>query len=105
MCYRGGSKLEQYAPKQLPPIRMIDSAERIRKRIFISYRHVEPDQNVALCLASELAKLHEVFIDTGFQGGQVWSDLINSALAEADFVIALLSQAGVGPDGDMIAGE
>jgi DNA polymerase III delta prime subunit len=61
-------------------------------RIFISYKHVEPDQSLADDLASAIAKRHTVFIDTQIPLGKVWGDVIEEELGSADFLTALVSE-------------
>ena len=62
--------------------------------IFISYRHVEPDAALAVQVADALtADGHSVFIDTRIPPGREWGDLIEKELAEADWLIAIISQA------------
>ena len=62
--------------------------------IFISYRHVEPDAALAVQVADALtADGHSVFIDTRIPPGREWGDLIEEELAEADWLIAIISQA------------
>jgi DNA polymerase III delta prime subunit len=62
------------------------------RRIFISYRHVEPDATLARTLAASLPG-HEVFIDTEIPLGMEWGDVIEEKLGDADFLIALVSAA------------
>jgi hypothetical protein len=61
--------------------------------VFISYRHVHPDQGLALGLARALQSEHDVFIDAGLAGGQKWAEVIDHELTSADFLIALVSEA------------
>jgi len=53
-------------------------------RVFISYRHVDPDAIVAHRIAEALAA-HEVFIDANIQPGEEWGRLIDEHLDDADF--------------------
>jgi len=61
--------------------------------VFISYRHVQPDQALALRLAGALQIDHDVFIDAGLAPGQKWAEVIDQELAYADFLIVLVSEA------------
>lgn len=63
-------------------------------RVFISYRHVEPDSTVAAQLAASLEEAgHQVFIDTKIPLGTLWGEVIEANLGEADFLVALVSAA------------
>jgi TIR domain/NACHT domain len=62
------------------------------KRIFVSYRRVEPDQTVAHAVADALRQHNEVFIDTDILPGSEWSKEVEDALQETDFLIALVSE-------------
>jgi len=66
-------------------------------RVFVSYRHVDPDQVVAHEIARALAH-HEVFIDTNIRPGEDWGSLIDSHLEDADFLIAIVSEASARRD-------
>jgi hypothetical protein len=73
---------------------MSDQAKSIqqRKRLFISYRRVDPDQTVARQVANALRGLHEVFIDEEIPPGRDWGEYIDAALQTAEFLIAFLSE-------------
>jgi hypothetical protein len=64
--------------------------------VFVSYKHVDPDQTLAAQLAAVLAQRHTVFIDTQIPLGQEWAKWIDNSLDTADYVIALVSQQSVG---------
>jgi hypothetical protein len=66
-------------------------------RVFISYRHIDPDQAIAQQLAQALAH-HEIFIDTNIRPGEEWGSLIGTHLDGADFLIAIVSEASAGRD-------
>ncbi len=62
--------------------------------IFVSYRHAEPDAALAAQVADALtAEGHRVFIDTRIPPGREWGDIIQAELAEADWLIAVISEA------------
>src|SRR5215470_11989608 len=63
-----------------------------RRRLFISYRHVEPDQTVARQVADALGKQHAVFIDQKILPGYEWDSEIEGGLQTAEFFIAFLSE-------------
>jgi len=61
-------------------------------RIFISYRHQEPDSALAHAFAEALKSAgHEVFIDTGIRWGADWVKEIREHLDKSDFLLLLLS--------------
>ncbi len=62
-----------------------------RKHIFISYRHNDPDQAVALQIYQEFGKEHDVFIDQNIPVGTRWAERIEAELRQSDFHILLLS--------------
>ncbi len=62
-------------------------------RVFISYRHQEPDRALAHTFAGALEKAgHEVFIDSGIRWGTDWVKRIREALERTDFLLLLLSR-------------
>lgn len=64
-----------------------------RKRIFVSYRHVQPDEVVARAVAETLKQHHhDVFIDVNIRPGSEWGEDIEQALKKTDFLIAILSE-------------
>lgn len=65
-------------------------------KIFISYRHVEPDQSLARFLAESFQRSGlEVFIDTQMLTGTRWIDEIESQLRSSDFFVVLLSKESI----------
>jgi WD40 repeat protein len=64
-------------------------------RIFISYRHVEPDQTVAKFLHHYLSNLdHEVFYDKeGLTIGSLWDKEITNSVEHAQWFIPIVSLA------------
>lgn len=64
-------------------------------RIFISYKHTDPDQQLAAALHDALKGQHEVFIDTTLTVGMKWAERIENAIKQTDFLITLLSEASV----------
>jgi hypothetical protein len=73
----------------------IESSATVRRKIFISYCHVEPDQTVAWAAAERLALHHDVFIDRLIPPGSEWGEVIDTSMNEADFVIAFVSEKSV----------
>ena len=61
-------------------------------QVFISYKHVEPDQTLAVELADTIRKRHQVFIDSQIPLGKEWGDVIDERLGSADFLTALMSE-------------
>src|SRR5262245_40688840 len=65
-------------------------------KVFISYRHVEPDQNLAVALAANLkASGHSVFIDQQLLTGAKWVEEIDRHLRASDFLVVLLSKESI----------
>ena len=63
------------------------------KTIFVSYRHTQPDSELAHYLAETLTDHgHKVFIDSGIRWGRSWVEEIEQALKECDFLLLLLSK-------------
>ena len=64
-------------------------------RVFISYRHVEPDQTVARLLYHHLSDLdHDVFLDTkDIPIGAFWDKEISENVRRAEFFIPLVSSS------------
>jgi hypothetical protein len=68
-------------------------------QIFISYRHVKPDEELAASLKTFFASRgYETFIDTGIRIGEDWAAAIDRALRETDFFIVLLSEHSIVSD-------
>jgi DNA polymerase III delta prime subunit len=66
-------------------------------RVFISYRHAEPDRGIASQIADALRD-HEVFIDSRISPGGDWGELIEKHLGTADVLIAVTSEASAASD-------
>lgn len=65
-------------------------------KIFISYRHVEPDQSLAGFLVGHFRqKGLDVFIDTQMLTGTRWIVEIESQLRSSDFFVVLLSKDSI----------
>ncbi|HKQ75600.1 MAG TPA: AAA-like domain-containing protein [Blastocatellia bacterium] len=65
-------------------------------KVFISYRHVEPDQSLAVSLADELkASNLSVFIDQQILTGEKWVEEIERHLRSSDFLVVLLSKESI----------
>ncbi|MBN1558631.1 AAA-like domain-containing protein [candidate division KSB1 bacterium] len=61
-------------------------------RCFVSYRHVKPDEGLAVHLTQFLSdKQHEVFIDNQLLVGVRWTEAIDKQIRAAEFFIVLLS--------------
>lgn len=66
------------------------------KRVFISYRHVDPDEGIAQALHKTLARAgHQVFIDKRMSVGTEWAKEIDRELRRAEFFIVLLSAQSI----------
>ncbi|MGH8577204.1 MAG: toll/interleukin-1 receptor domain-containing protein [Gammaproteobacteria bacterium] len=64
--------------------------------VFISYRHVDPDQGLADELYRSLvARGHEVFIDKRISIGTEWAREIQQAIAKARFFVVVLSAESI----------
>ncbi|HKZ74294.1 MAG TPA: TIR domain-containing protein, partial [Steroidobacteraceae bacterium] len=69
------------------------------RRVFISYAHGDPDQQIARSLRARLEDDgHDVFLDDEIPPGAQWSDDIDGALATVEFFIVLLSARSVASD-------
>ncbi len=65
-------------------------------RVFISYRHVQPDEQIARTLEQALARArHAVFIDTGIEIGSEWARAIEALIRSAQFFVVLLSAESI----------
>lgn len=62
------------------------------KRIFVSYRSVEPDQTVARTVVEALKHEHEVFIAPDIRPGSDWGQSVEDALQRSNFLIAFISE-------------
>lgn len=73
-------------------------------KIFISYRHVKPDQELANFLHDFLtSKGHEVFFDKKIKAGFRWAQEIDEQIRSAEFFLVLTSKAAT--ESDMVRGE
>jgi hypothetical protein len=67
--------------------------------VFISYRHISPDQDLAARLANYLAKRRVThFLDTDIRLGQEWVKVIDRELRAAKSLIVLLSPDSIRSD-------
>jgi hypothetical protein len=68
-------------------------------RVFISYRHVEPDERIARGLEHALSLAgHAVFLDTKIEIGSAWGAAIEALIRSAQFFIVLLSAESIRSD-------
>jgi hypothetical protein len=68
-------------------------------KVFISYRHVEPDETLANRLASFLeTKDFDVFIDKKILTGQAWIEEIDRQIRKSQHFVALLSAESIRSD-------
>lgn len=64
--------------------------------VFISYRHVAPDQDLAHFIEQALKERGQrVFVDTQMLVGTRWVDEIERQLRTADFFVVLLSSESI----------
>ena len=69
------------------------------KRVFISYRHVKPDEDLALALEKALiANGCTVFVDHRMPLGMEWAAEIDRQLRAAEFFVVLLSAESIRSD-------
>ena len=69
------------------------------QRIFISYRHVKPDQDLAMVFEAELTGSGlQVFMDRNMMIGTKWAAEIDRQLKMADFFLVLLSEESIRSD-------
>lgn len=69
------------------------------KKVFISYRHVKPDEDLAKFLENYLMERgHEVFGYTQIPAGMKWPDEIQHRLETSDFFVVLLSEESIKSD-------
>ncbi len=65
-------------------------------KVFVSYRHVSPDQDLAHFLVRSLEEHgHEVFVDTRILMGARWSEEIDRQIRAAQFFLVLLSKESI----------
>lgn len=68
-------------------------------KVFISYRHVPPDEGLALDLCRSLEQAgFEVFVDQKILAGRRWVDEIRRQLGSADHFVVLLSAESIRSD-------
>jgi hypothetical protein len=69
------------------------------QRVFISYRHVKPDEDLALALEKALTRDGcQVFIDRNMVLGTEWATEIDRQLRAAAFFVVLLSAESIRSD-------
>jgi hypothetical protein len=69
------------------------------KRVFVSYRHVDPDQALAGAIVHHLkGHGHQIFVDTQMLIGTKWIDEIEQQIRLADYFIILLSKESIRSD-------
>jgi hypothetical protein len=74
----------------------IKQEQSLVPKVFISYRHVEPDQRLAVALADHLqASGFSVFIDQQMLTGTKWVEEIERQLRSSDFLVVLLSKESI----------
>lgn len=65
-------------------------------KVFISYKHVNPDQDLAFALENHLKEQsHDLFIDTQMLTGTKWVDEIEFQIRTSDFFVVLLSAESI----------
>jgi MinD-like ATPase involved in chromosome partitioning or flagellar assembly len=69
-----------------------------RAQLFISYIRAADDERLAREIYGELSRTHEVFFDQSLTVGVAWGTVIGEKLAQADFLIALISSSAVRSD-------
>jgi hypothetical protein len=68
-------------------------------KVFISYRHVDPDQRLAAELAAYLESASfQVFVDTKIKIGREWVEQIERELSSSQFFVVLLSADSIRSD-------
>lgn len=68
-------------------------------KVFISYRHVKPDQDLAHFLVNHLKeRSHDLFIDTQMLVGTEWGDEIERQIRASDFFVIFLSKESIRSD-------
>jgi hypothetical protein len=68
-------------------------------KVFVSYRHVAPDQDLAhhICICLQ-KRGHEPFIDTRLNVGQRWPEELDGQLRSSKFLLVLLSKNSITSD-------
>jgi len=65
-------------------------------KVFISYRHVAPDQEFAQFLGARLSACgHDAFLDVGMLIGTRWVEEIESQIAASEFFVILISKDSI----------
>ena len=72
-------------------------------RVFISYRHADPDQALAYDIFEALRQRHNVFIDRKISAGMDWARRISAELEQAEYFVVLLSEQSI--LSEMVIGE
>jgi hypothetical protein len=68
-------------------------------KVFISYRHVEPDQELAQYLAAYLQREGcSIFLDKQITVGKKWAEEIEKSIREANYFVVLLSKDSIVSD-------
>ena len=67
-------------------------------KIFISYRHVIPDETLAGYITTALSGRHQVFIDTHIEARARWAEQIETELRDSDAFVVLLSGDSIRSD-------
>src|SRR4051794_8093665 len=80
-----------------------NNQQTTRARVFISYKHATPDQDLALEIYEGLRQHFDVFIDRRISVGAHWAARINKELGRADFFVVLLSEQSI--HSEMVIGE
>jgi len=80
-----------------------NARQAARKRVFISYKHTDPDQKLAMEIYEGLRQHFDVFIDQRIPVGARWAVRINKELSRADFFVVLLSEQAI--QSEMVVGE
>jgi hypothetical protein len=80
-----------------------NNRQAARKRVFISYKHVDPDQKLAMEIYNRLQQRFDVFIDQDIPVGMNWAERINAELDQADYFVVLLSEQAM--RSEMVLGE
>ena len=68
-------------------------------QVFISYRHVEPDESLANALAAALEEReHPVFVDSRIEVGTRWVAEIERQIRASSFFVVILSRDSIRSD-------
>lgn len=89
-------KLQAHRPSSLFTNTDAIGASGTVGQVFISYRHVAPDEDLAHALAARLEERnHPVFIDARLEVGTRWSKEIERQIRASGFFVVLLSKHSV----------